>query len=115
MKDQNCDRFVRLLVASDLATMENPTAEQKQILEEICKGDPVVRNVLKIYETKPKDIVCNFCGGELGDVEKQDHSNPNFAEYRTCLKCGYQWAKEYWAWLAEVQGVKARPTLKITI
>jgi len=54
----------------------------------------------------PKDIVCNFCDGVLGDVEKQPHDNPNFAEYRTCLKCGYQWAKEYWAWLARVQNVK---------
>jgi hypothetical protein len=58
-------------------------------------------------KVKPKDIHCNFCGGELGDVEHQVHSNPNFAEYRTCLKCGYQWAKEYWAWLARVQGVGA--------
>jgi transposase-like protein len=54
-----------------------------------------------------KDIHCNFCDGELGDVEKQPHDNPNFAEYRTCLKCGYQWAKEYWAWLAKEQGVSA--------
>lgn len=58
-------------------------------------------------EKAPTDIHCNFCGGELGDVEKQPHGNPNFAEYRTCLSCDYQWAKEYWKWLAEQQGVKA--------
>jgi len=56
---------------------------------------------------KFKDIMCNFCGGELGDVEHQKHDNPNFAEYRSCLKCGYQWAKEYWAWLAKEQEVAA--------
>jgi hypothetical protein len=54
---------------------------------------------------KASDIHCHFCGGELGDVETQPHSNPNFAEYRTCLSCDYQWAKEYWAWLAQSQGV----------
>lgn len=53
------------------------------------------------------DICCNFCGGKLGDVKHQKHDNPNFAEYRVCMTCSYQWAKEYWAWLAKVQGVTA--------
>jgi len=39
---------------------------------------------------------CKWCGGFLGAVETQDHDNPNFAEFRICLKCGYQWAKQYY-------------------
>ena len=39
---------------------------------------------------------CDWCGGNLGRVQKQEHSNPGFAEYRACTKCGYQWAKTYW-------------------
>ena len=44
---------------------------------------------------------CNFCGGTLGATQKQNHDNPDFAEYKTCLKCGYDWARAYWASLAE--------------
>lgn len=54
---------------------------------------------------KKQDIACHFCGGCLGAIEKQNHPNPDFAEFRTCLKCGYQWAKRYWKWLAKEQGV----------
>jgi DNA-directed RNA polymerase subunit M/transcription elongation factor TFIIS len=42
---------------------------------------------------------CGFCGGNLGAIQTQKHDNPMFAEYRVCLKCNYQWAKEYWEWL----------------
>jgi len=45
---------------------------------------------------------CNFCGGFLGATEHQDHDNPGFAKYKTCLDCDYQWAKEYWPWLKRV-------------
>ena len=38
---------------------------------------------------------CNFCSGNLGRVQHQKHSNPDFASYRSCIKCGYQWAKKY--------------------
>jgi hypothetical protein len=79
---------------------------------EQIKRDKKARQVYElgaciIRTNAPKDIHCNFCNGKLGAVETQKHSNPNFAEYRTCLNCGYQWAKEYWKWLAEQQGVKA--------
>lgn len=62
-----------------------------------CQGNKAVRS--------KQDIACHFCGGILGDIEKQEHPNPNFAEFRTCLTCGYQWAKDYWKWLAKEQGV----------
>ncbi len=29
---------------------------------------------------------------------KQDHDNPEFAEYLQCNGCGYQLAKKYWEW-----------------
>jgi len=46
---------------------------------------------------------CKFCGGNLGETETQEHDNPKFAEFKTCLKCGYQWAKAYWNWLKEIE------------
>jgi hypothetical protein len=46
-------------------------------------------------------LYCSFCGGKLGAIEYQTHDNPLWAEYRTCTKCGYQWAKNYWNWLKE--------------
>lgn len=49
---------------------------------------------------------CSFCGGQLGAVEKQRHDNPDFAQYRTCLNCGHQWAKKYWKWLNEMEKLK---------
>lgn len=75
---------------------------------QISLAEQAKQTALKEYlEKHKKDIVCNFCGGELGDVKHQKHDNPNFAEYRVCMTCSYQWAKEYWAWLAKVQGVEA--------
>ena len=48
-----------------------------------------------------KKLVCAFCGSNLGSIEKQKHDNPNYAEFRTCLGCGHQWAKGKWDWLQE--------------
>lgn len=44
---------------------------------------------------------CVFCGGNLGATETQNHPNPDFAEFKTCLNCGHQWARGKWAWLKE--------------
>ena len=41
-------------------------------------------------------LKCRFCGGDLGCVEEDLKLD---AVCRSCLKCGYQWAKEYWGWL----------------
>jgi hypothetical protein len=54
-------------------------------------------------EARPDVLICSFCGGYLGATETQEHDNPNFAEYKTCLECRYQWAKEYWSWLKKQQ------------
>ena len=43
-----------------------------------------------------KKLHCPICNGLLGVVEEQMHENPDFREYRTCPKCGYEWAKRYW-------------------
>ena len=51
-------RNVRLQVAIALATMEQPTAEQKLILNEICKADPVIEAVLKrMYGVERSDLL----------------------------------------------------------
>ena len=43
-----------------------------------------------------KKMNCKWCNGNLGEIKTQKHDNPDFAEFLTCLKCGYQWAKRYW-------------------
>jgi uncharacterized protein with PIN domain len=49
-----------------------------------------------------KNLKCTFCQGTLSDiVERQKHDNPEFAEFKTCMNCGHQWAKRYWPWLKE--------------
>lgn len=44
---------------------------------------------------------CDWCNTPLGPTEYQPHDNPDFAEYKTCRGCGYQWAKKYWDTLRE--------------
>lgn len=46
---------------------------------------------------------CKFCGGNLGCTETQNHPSPDYAEFKTCLKCGHQWAKCKWAWLKDCE------------
>jgi len=94
----------RETIRQEVQIYENLSPRYRQL----SLAEQAKQAALTEYLEKHKvDIKCNFCGGELGDVEKQPHDNPMFAEYRTCLKCGHQWAKEYWAWLAKEQGVEA--------
>ena len=58
------------------------------------------------------DINCSFCGGHLGAIEHQDHPNPDWAEYRTCMDCGHQWAKKYWPMLRVMQQKGIEPLQK---
>ena len=51
---------------------------------------------MKANNKRAERLTCKWCGAPVGEVEKQEHDNPDFAEYRTCRDCGYQWAKKYW-------------------
>tara|TARA_Y100000310_G_scaffold216799_1_gene217860 strand:+ start:42 stop:233 length:192 start_codon:yes stop_codon:yes gene_type:complete len=41
-------------------------------------------------------MICKWCKGTLGPILTQEHDNPDYAEYRVCMKCDYQWAKLHW-------------------
>ncbi len=52
------------------------------------------------YEDMIKDKNCSYCNGHLGGIEYYPHDGgwlvDGFSErqwlYKTCMKCGYQWA-----------------------
>ena len=47
-------------------------------------------------------MVCGFCDGALSGIKTQKHDDPDFAEYKTCVKCNYDWSKKYWIELPTV-------------
>jgi len=88
--------------------------------DELHRKSMSVRKWNNIEPQEVEDLRCNFCGGHLGAIETQKHDNPNFAEFRTCMKCNHQWAKQYWRWLKEMQekemqesGVRQLPVVRI--
>ena len=53
-------------------------------------------------ERQKVKLKCTSCKGILGPTLIQEHDNPDFAEYKVCTNCDYQWAKKFWNILSEI-------------